>query len=161
MIFQRGPLSPPLDPHLEGASKLTGISNKTITRIKADSENAVLAPRKPWRDRMELSAFDKCELWINCKIIDNKKRQQTIYNKNIFDFGFRTTISSLLYQKVITNVYVRPTDWATKPFKVSLWYKLFCYHYTVNMHQTPCSLIWCNGKIHLTGSLSQYIVNEQ
>ena len=34
-------------PLSKGASKLTGISNKTISRIKADSENAVLAPRKP------------------------------------------------------------------------------------------------------------------
>ena len=36
-----------LSNHREGASKLTGLSNKTISRIKADSENAVLAPRKP------------------------------------------------------------------------------------------------------------------
>ena len=37
----------PLSNYREGASKLPGISNKTITRIKADSENAVLAPRRP------------------------------------------------------------------------------------------------------------------
>ena len=36
-----------LSNYREGASKLTGISNKTISRIKADSENAVHAPRKP------------------------------------------------------------------------------------------------------------------
>ena len=34
--------------HREVANKLTGISNQTISHIKAaDSENAVLAPRKP------------------------------------------------------------------------------------------------------------------
>ena len=48
----------------EGASKLTGISNKMISGIKADSENAVLAPRKP---------SDKCEICINCKITQNKQ----------------------------------------------------------------------------------------
>ena len=37
----------PLSNYREGASKLTRISNKTVSRIKADSENAVLAPRKP------------------------------------------------------------------------------------------------------------------
>ena len=36
----------PLSNYREGASKPTGISNKTISGIKADSENAVLAPRK-------------------------------------------------------------------------------------------------------------------
>ena len=37
----------PLSNYREGASKPTGISNKTISGIKADSENAVLATRKP------------------------------------------------------------------------------------------------------------------
>ena len=37
----------PLSNYREGASKPTGISNKTISGVKADSENAVLAPRKP------------------------------------------------------------------------------------------------------------------
>ena len=37
----------PLSNYREGASKLTGISNKIISCIKADSENAVLVPRKP------------------------------------------------------------------------------------------------------------------
>ena len=37
----------PLSNYREGANKLTDISNKTISHIKADSENAVLAPRKP------------------------------------------------------------------------------------------------------------------
>ena len=63
----------PLSNYREGASKLRGISNKTISRIKADSENAVLAPLKPWRDKMEVSDFDKCEICINCKIIHNKQ----------------------------------------------------------------------------------------
>ena len=37
----------PLSNYREGASNLTRISNKMISHIKADSENAVLAPRKP------------------------------------------------------------------------------------------------------------------
>ena len=40
----------PLSNYREGASKLTGISNKTLSRIKAESEKAVLVPRKPRRD---------------------------------------------------------------------------------------------------------------
>ena len=36
-----------LSNYREGACKLTGISNKTISRVKADSEPAVLAPQKP------------------------------------------------------------------------------------------------------------------
>ena len=64
----------PSSNYREVASKLAGISNKTISHIKAaDSENAVLAPRMPWRDRMELSDFDKCEICINCKITHNKQ----------------------------------------------------------------------------------------
>ena len=37
----------PLSNYRERDSKLTGISNKTLLHIKADSENAVLAPREP------------------------------------------------------------------------------------------------------------------
>ena len=37
----------PLSNYREGASKLADKSNKTISRIKADLVNAVLAPRKP------------------------------------------------------------------------------------------------------------------
>ena len=37
----------PLSNYREGANKLTDIPNKMISHIKADSENAVLAPRKP------------------------------------------------------------------------------------------------------------------
>ena len=37
----------PLSNYREGDSRLTNISNKMISRIKADLENAVLAPRKP------------------------------------------------------------------------------------------------------------------
>ena len=37
----------PLSNYRERDSKLTGISSKTISRIKAESENAVLAPWKP------------------------------------------------------------------------------------------------------------------
>ena len=37
----------PLSNYRERASKLTGISSKTLARIKAESEKVVLAP---WRD---------------------------------------------------------------------------------------------------------------
>ena len=65
----------PLSNYRERASKLTGISNKTLSRIKAESEKVVLAPRKPRSDRMKPWEFDKCEICINCKISyeqDNK-----------------------------------------------------------------------------------------
>ena len=102
----------PLSNYREGASKLTGISNKTLSRIKADSENAVLAPRKPWRDRMELSDFDTCEKFINCKIKHNKPDKKLYIIKTyIFDFGFRTTISSLLFKKIFpTCMCALPTE---------------------------------------------------
>ena len=38
---------------LSRASKLTGISNKTLSRIKAESEKVVLAPGKPRSDGMK------------------------------------------------------------------------------------------------------------
>ena len=73
----------PLSNYRDGASKVTGISNKTISLIKAGLENAVLAPRKPWRDRMELSDFDKCEIFINCKFTHNKQDNKLYIIKNI------------------------------------------------------------------------------
>ena len=36
----------PLSNYRERASKLTGISNKTLSRIKAESEKVVFAPRR-------------------------------------------------------------------------------------------------------------------
>ena len=73
---------------------LTGISNKILSPIKAESERVVLAPQKQRSDGTKPSDFDKCEICIT------QTRQQTIYNKKkIFDFGFRTTISSLLFKK--------------------------------------------------------------
>ena len=50
---------------------------------------------------MELSDFDKCEICINCKIIHNKQDDKLYIIKKIFEFGFRTTISSLLFKIVI------------------------------------------------------------
>ena len=47
----------PLSNYREGASKLTGILNTTLSRIKAESEKVVLA--KP-------SDFNKCEICIIC-----------------------------------------------------------------------------------------------
>ena len=58
----------PLSNYREGASQLTGISNKTLWRIKAESEKVVLAHWKPRSDRMKSCDFDKCEICINCKI---------------------------------------------------------------------------------------------
>ena len=55
----------PLSNYREGASKLTGISNKTLSRIKAEPEKLVLAPRKPRIDRKKPSDFDKCEICMN------------------------------------------------------------------------------------------------
>ena len=63
----------PLSSYRRGASKLTGISNKTISRVKADSENAVLAPRIHEETGWCFSGFGKCEIYINCKIIRNKQ----------------------------------------------------------------------------------------
>ena len=62
----------PLSNYREGASKLTGISNKMSSRINAESEKVVLAPWKPRSDRMKPSDFDRCEICINCKINTNK-----------------------------------------------------------------------------------------
>ena len=42
----------------------------------------------------------------------------------------------LSLQKDITNVYLRSTDWATKPFRSPMRYELVCYNYTANMNQT-------------------------
>ena len=47
-------------------------------------------------DGMESSDFDKCGICINCKI----KHKQDNNKKKIVDFGFRTTISSLLFKKI-------------------------------------------------------------
>ena len=97
-------------PYREGASKLTGISNKTISRTKAYSENAVLAPQKPWRERMELSDFDMCEICINCKITHNKQDNKLYIIKNISLILVSNHYLFITIQKDITNVYVRPTD---------------------------------------------------
>ena len=48
--------------------ELTGISNKTLSGINAESEKVVLAPRKPPSDGMKPCDFDKCETCINCNI---------------------------------------------------------------------------------------------
>ena len=48
----------PLSNYRESTSKLTGISNKTLSCIKAESE-VFLVPRKPQRNGMKPSDFDK------------------------------------------------------------------------------------------------------
>ena len=57
------------------------ISNKTLWRIKAESEKVVLAPRKSRSDGMKPSDFDKCEIYMYK--LQNHTRQQPIYNKKI------------------------------------------------------------------------------
>ena len=70
----------PLSNYRERASKLTGISNKSLSRIKAESEKVVLVPLKPGSDGMKPSDFDKYELCINCKI--THKQDNKLYNNN-------------------------------------------------------------------------------
>ena len=55
-----GALSAPLSQYRERASKLTGISTRTLSRINAEPEKEILASRKPRSDRIELDDFDKC-----------------------------------------------------------------------------------------------------
>ena len=80
-------LCAPLSNYRQGASKLTGIANKTIWHIKADwrMQSSRLGSHK---DRMELSDFDKSEICINGKIIhvDNKQDNKVyiIKTRNIF-----------------------------------------------------------------------------
>ena len=94
----------PLSNNREEASKLTGISNKTTSRIKADSESAVLAPRKPWRDRMEISDFDVCKICINCKIIHNRLDWQPLslhyYSKRYTQTKKKRPIFIVLYLSI-------------------------------------------------------------
>ena len=58
----------------------TGISNKTLSRIKAESEKVVLAPRKPQSDGMKPGDFDKCE--YNKLQNHTQTRQRTNNNNN-------------------------------------------------------------------------------
>ena len=81
---------------IERASKRTGIQNKTLSRIKAESRR--------WSSRlgshgMKPSDFDKCEICIHCKTTQKQDNKLYII-KTIFYFGFRTTISSLLFKKI-------------------------------------------------------------
>ena len=70
-------------------SKLTGISNKTLARIKAESEEVVLAPRKPRSDRMKPSDFDKCEICNNCKTTHKQDNKFYIKIKKDLFGGFK------------------------------------------------------------------------
>ena len=71
----------PLSNYREGASKLTGISSKTLSRIKAESEKVVLGPRKPRSEEMKPSYFDKCEICINFKITHKQDNKLYIIKK--------------------------------------------------------------------------------
>ena len=106
------------------ASKLTGLSNKTLLCIKAKSEKVALVPRKPRSDVMKPCDFDKCEIYVNCKITHKHDSKFYIIIKT--DLWFWVSNHYLFIrptlQKDTTNVYVRPTDWATKPFRNPTWY---------------------------------------
>ena len=55
-------------------ASLPAYQTKTISRIKADSENAVLGSHV--ETEWSFSDFDKCEICINCKIIHNKQENE-------------------------------------------------------------------------------------
>ena len=96
-----------LSNYIERASKLTGISYKTSSCIKAQSKEKVLAPLKPRSNGMEPRDFDKCEICINCKIIHKQDTNLYIIKKERYlMLGFQP----LSLQKDITNVYVCPTN---------------------------------------------------
>ena len=57
---KNGVLSIPLSQYRERASMLTGVSTRTLSRIKAEPEKEILASRKPRSDKIELDNFDKC-----------------------------------------------------------------------------------------------------
>ena len=95
----------PLSNCREGTSKLTGISNKTLSRIKAESsEKVVLTPRKPRSDGMKPSDFDKCEICINCKITHKQDNKLYIIKKRSLILGFEPL--SLHYSSKRYNHYV-------------------------------------------------------
>ena len=58
----------------EGASKLTCISNKMLSRIKAESEKVVFA---------NSGDFDKCEICIICKITHKQDNKLYIIKKDL------------------------------------------------------------------------------
>ena len=71
-------------------------TKQTLSRIKAESRR--------WSSRlgshgMKPSDFDKCEICIHCKTT-HKQDNKLYIIKTIFYFGFRTTISSLLFKKI-------------------------------------------------------------
>ena len=101
----------------------------------------VLAPWKPFSDIIELSDFDKCKICINCKITHNKQDNKLYIIKKDIWFWVSNYYLFITLQKDITNVYVRPTDWATKTFKIQMWYILLWYNNTVNMHHAPFSIV--------------------
>ena len=55
-----GALYAPLSQYRERASKMTGISARTLSRNNSEPEKEILASRKPRSDRIELDDFDKC-----------------------------------------------------------------------------------------------------
>ena len=57
---KNGVLSIPLSQYRERASMLTGVSIRTLSRIKAKPMKEILASRKPRSDKIELDIFHKC-----------------------------------------------------------------------------------------------------
>ena len=89
----------PLSNYREGVSKLTCISNKTLSRIKAESEKVVLA--KP-------SDFNKCEICINCKITHKQDNRLYITKKRSLSLGFEPLslhYSSKIYIQCVCAPY--------------------------------------------------------
>ena len=61
---------------------------KTLSCIKTEPEEMVLAPLKPRSDGMEPSDFDKCEICINCKITHKQDTKLYIIKKRYLMLGF-------------------------------------------------------------------------
>ena len=61
---------------------------KTLSCIKTEPEEIVLAPLKPRSDGMEPSDFGKCEICINCKITHKQDTKLYIIKKIFLMLGF-------------------------------------------------------------------------
>ena len=93
-----------LSNYIERANMLTGISKKTLSRIKAELEKVGLVPRKPRSDGMRPCDFDKCEICINCKITYEQDNKLYMITKGS-SFWVSNHYLFITLQKYITNVY--------------------------------------------------------
>ena len=76
---------------------------KTLSCIKAESDEMVHAPLKPRSDGMEPSG--KCEICINCKIAHKQDIKLYIMKKRSLVLGFEPTISSKRYNQRVFALY--------------------------------------------------------